>query len=307
MKKILIAIMLCAAALCAKVVNSGDLEKRNGLWYETKQTKPFSGTARAFYEGGQTRTELSFVEGVPEGPSKGYFPDGKLRSEGNFAQDKKTGVWKHYFENGNVQIVEEYSGDSCVVREYYESGILSMERVIKDGKLNGPLKWYYETGKPQGECNFTDDLQDGVETKYYEDGVTKKSEYAWVKGVITGRGAEYYPGGALRIEAQYKDDKKDGLYREFFEGGGLLGEVNFAGDKREGLLKQYDAAGKLILEVPYKDDLKEGLMKEYFPTGQVKTEAAFSKDLLNGFVKEYDEKGNVITTVEFRDNEPLVK
>ncbi|MDR1835346.1 MAG: toxin-antitoxin system YwqK family antitoxin, partial [Fusobacteriaceae bacterium] len=230
MRKVLMVLLLIGLTLSGKVVNSDQLVKKDGVWYEEAENQPFTGLAKGYYSDGKLRTELTFRDGVPDGPSKGYYVNGKLRSEGNFEKDKKAGVWQHYFENGAVQIREEYNGDKCVVRDYFENGNLSMERHIEGGKLNGPLTWYYENGALNGQCNFTEDVAEGIETRYFEDGKTKKSEYEYVQGNITGKGIEYYPNGKQAVEAHYVDAKKDGPYKGWFESGQLAVEIDYKAD-----------------------------------------------------------------------------
>jgi hypothetical protein len=67
----------------------------------------------------------------------------------------------------------------------------SSVRCLRNGQPDGPeIVWNPETGKPQAEL-------------------------VWKQGKKVGAARYFYPNGKLRIEANYLDDKEEGLHRQY--------------------------------------------------------------------------------------------
>jgi antitoxin component YwqK of YwqJK toxin-antitoxin module len=77
----------------------------------------------------------------------------------------------------------------------------------------------------------------------------------------------YYPNGQLKLEANFKDDKLEGI-------------------------KRYYESGKLKEEANYKDDKLEGIGREYYPSGQLKEDAYYKNGVMIS-QKRYDSDGNL--------------
>ena len=60
-----------------------------------------------------------------------------------------------------------------LVKFYYESGALESEANYKNGKQEGLEKWYYESGALKLEVNYKNDKEEGLEKVYYESGIFK--------------------------------------------------------------------------------------------------------------------------------------
>ena len=54
---------------------------------------------------------------------------------------------------------------------------------------------------------------------------------------------EFYPGGALKSEAEIRDGRRNGRYREYYEDGTLRLRGKYAGDKPRGTWKYYTSEG----------------------------------------------------------------
>lgn len=104
---------------------------------------------------------------------------------------------------------------------------------------------------------------------------------------------EYYESGQLKLEANFKDGKQNGISKAYYESGQLEGEGNFKDGKAEGISKAYYESGQLKQEVNYEDDKREGLAKEYYESGELQFEGNFKDDKPVGIGKTYDENGNI--------------
>ncbi len=102
---------------------------------------------------------------------------------------------------------------------------------------------------------------------------------------------EYYPSGQLKLEANFKDDKLEGIKR-YYEGGKLKEEANIKDYKLEGIYKRYYESGELKEEANYKDDKLEGIGKAYYESGQLKEDAYYKNGVMIS-QKRYDSDGNL--------------
>jgi len=68
---------------------------------------------------------------------------------------------------------------------------------------------------------------------------------------------------------QYKDDKKDGLWRTFYQNGQIKSEGKYAVGQKEGLHKKWQEDGILSLEGFYSNGKANGLMKWFHEKGHL--------------------------------------
>jgi len=83
---------------------------------------------------------------------------------------------------------------------------------------------------------------------------TRERPVMYYEGALfTGVGFDVYSDGQLKLEANYKDGKYDGLFKIYYENGQLKEEGNFKDGELDGLLKVYYENGQLKEERNYKD------------------------------------------------------
>lgn len=160
-----------------------------------------------YYENGQLKQEIPYVNLKPHGMVKEYYPTGQLKMEMPFKDGKLSGVVKEYDENGQIKLEHIYyengqkkrtqaylNGKPALAKEYYENGQVKVEPIFKNGKLE--VKEYYENGQVKVEASVEDGELDGMVNEYYENG-QKKSEATFQKGnLITKK--EFDENGQLK-------------------------------------------------------------------------------------------------------------
>ena len=57
-----------------------------------------------------------------------------------------------------------------IEREYYDSGALMQEYVVKNGRLNGFFRSYYPLGALRMSATYVDDLMEGPVEEFHENG-----------------------------------------------------------------------------------------------------------------------------------------
>lgn len=149
-----------------------------------------------------------------------------------------------------------------IEKEYYESGKLKAEFIIKNGEEDVIVKHYYENGKLQAEAPFKNKLIEGNLLAYDESG-NLQSETPHKKGVIDGIRKDYYEKGKLKSEIPYTNGLIEGIGRYYYESGKLLIEIPYTNSVIEGIGRDYYESGKLREEKPFKNNVADGISKIY--------------------------------------------
>ena len=136
--------------------------------------------------------------------------------------------------------------------EYYKSGKLAKEVLLKNGKPEGIWKEYYESGQFKLEIIFKNGKSEGVSKCYHEN-------------------------GQLEYEGIYKDGKKEGIWRIYFENGKLDREIIFEADyelisgrkylKCAGCDQQIEAPRDFCVECLKKIDKLKDMGYDHFKAG----------------------------------------
>lgn len=124
--------------------------------------------------------------------------------------ERKNGIW--YYNN------EIYSGKFI---DYYYSGRIQGEGILKNGKLEGLRKMYYQNGKLSVERNYSNSISDGLEKEYYEDG-TLKQKGIFIKGKEDGIWEMYFPNGQVEQKTNFRNGIVDGESIIYYSTGKIL-------------------------------------------------------------------------------------
>lgn len=201
-------------------------------------------------------------------------------------------------------------------RTYYKSGKLCVEKVLKNGKIDGEYKEYYENGQLKRKMKYNNGCEmdgesayrmvvekDGTVKSYYESGklqgtwhITEmKYDDTWkiYKGKMNGPYETYHENGQLEREANFKNDNMDGVYKFYGKNGKIFMISNYKDGKLEGQTKIYNINGVLLEEAFYKDGKANGLVKNYYEDGVIKSiEEYKNNDMINS--KYFDRSGKEI-------------
>ena len=118
---LILSCLLFTSGGWSKDINSDDLIKRDGLYYEKFTDVPFTGDIVGqeqgkirkgikvgkwigYYENGQLKYKSNYKDGKREGEYLTYQvdEDGKIWVKGNFKDGKRVGEWIHYYEDGRI-------------------------------------------------------------------------------------------------------------------------------------------------------------------------------------------------------------
>jgi antitoxin component YwqK of YwqJK toxin-antitoxin module len=132
---------------------------------------------------------------------------------------------------------------------------------------------------------------------------------------------EYNPGGTLILVTTYRNgyfqkeekinrvDKlglKQGLFKDFYDNDQAKTEGNYKDDKKDGIFKEYSMDGRVIKKEEYrngellvaqkKEEDKFEVKRQYYETGATKIVGTYKKGVPEGVFRQYDEKGNLAGT-----------
>ena len=139
-------------------------------------------------------------------------------------------------------------------------------------------------------CSETKERISNDKVTIVDDVCYLKADMSIVTGIVT----QAYEDGQLEREINYKDGKKDGLYKSWDKNGQLELEVNYKDGEFAGLAKSWHSNGQLESEINWKDGELDGLHIWWHSNGQLKTEANYKDGKQNGLYKSWDENGQRI-------------
>ena len=159
-------------------ITNGIIYKKNDLglinWEVCyNNTKEYEKT---WYDNGQLSSEYYYKDGgLLIDWVKEYYENGRLEHE-----IQTNGNIKWYYKNGKLKledvVIEGKITDSQHVyyrKTYYENGQLKSEKTFKNGKLDGPFKYFNLDGQLRSEGNFKQNKHCGL-WKYFYDPETKE-------------------------------------------------------------------------------------------------------------------------------------
>lgn len=258
-----------------------------------------------------------FENDVRERYAKTYFADGKIKRYIPFSGGLENGMAFEYNRDSLIILISEYRKGFLLSREYinrsdknglkqgvwkefYSNGVVRQETMYLNGKRNGYVKKYDETGTLVS-----------IEKYINDDPVTNAEE---LKEYEIRR--DYYPSGQVRIEGSYYNGKADGLRREYSEDGTIVKGYIFsrgimlsegitdAFGKKQGPWKEYYESGELLASGNYKNGLRTGEWTFYHRNGKTEQKGFFGpKESPDGEWTYYYESGNLLKKELYVDGE----
>ncbi|MFY0672775.1 MAG: hypothetical protein JXQ87_05200 [Bacteroidia bacterium] len=129
------------------------------------------------------------------------------------------------WENGSPKTeIEWFNKTDSTYRQlqYFENGNISLEMIFTNSELE-KLTGYYETGEIEGVFIY-ENGETIAGSEYYKNGQKMGEVPRELDGTINGHVAYYYENGNLRSEGEYKNDKRNGLWRDYDVQGNITSE-----------------------------------------------------------------------------------
>jgi len=210
-------------------------------------TNAQNGEVKEYYDNGQLKSSLNYLNGELDGLCKFYYENGQLQAITTAVNGSPIGMVKTYFENGQLKTVGEYGdgeNQEGIHKEYYENGNLKKTGAYIQGEEEGIHKDYYENGNLENSTTYKDGTKNGWAETYNEDGAPLKKGNIDLRNNGIGMGPEevgiwahwwYFENGQLEkkfLRDEYGDYQ--GAYELYYENGDLKEKGEYKDDERHG-------------------------------------------------------------------------
>ncbi|MEM7107447.1 MAG: toxin-antitoxin system YwqK family antitoxin [Bacteroidota bacterium] len=108
-------------------------------------------------------------------------------------------------------------------------------------------------------------------------------------------------------EANQKTGKKaakDGMIKQFYPGGKIKSEIEYKNGKRHGLAKRYYKNGQVHQEITYLNNVKDGEAKTYYENGQLYQLTPYENGYIQGYRLKYRDNGDLMAEIPYHYGEP---
>lgn len=160
--------------------------------------------------------------------------------------------------------------DLQICRKHFFNGRLQFRFTLKEGRLHGPGRMWYECGQLLREDPFYKGILHGRQSQWYDSGKFKKEAF-YRNNALHGRSREWYVHGQIKSECHYLMNKLDGESTEWYPNGIVKEVMPFVEGQRNGVNKEYTPNGQLLRKQLYLHDVKlTGKVQRLFESGQLK-------------------------------------
>lgn len=297
------------------------------------------------YPNGTVSSEGYLRNGKPDGYWKSYYVTGVLKSEGKRTSFLLDSVWIFYDQAGDTtEKINYLLGKRNGYYYKYQKDpvfgnyVYSTELFVGD-KKEGMARIFYPDGKLKQTIPYVNGKKDGLSREYDREGKVitlleyngdylisrEKINSVDATGLKQGKWLDFWPGGNIHIERNYRDDMLHGYYKEYDEKGKLLVTLLYDYGKVTGtemdssaeidIENRYNDGGKLIYSGAYKEGIPVGIHREFNEDGTVKNAKIYNDNGIlisegivdmegnrNGPWKDFSASGTVIAEGVYSDN-----
>ena len=172
-----------------------------------------------------------------------------------------------------------YSEDGLfngVMYDVNPKGVLVLESTIKDGKLNGLYKEWYENGELKIELNYINGVFDGLVVDDTYDVKFDGNVSSYNNKLLNGDVVIFYPNQNVQMFSEFKNGIPIGKTKLWYENGELWMEGNVInGLLVDGIVRMFYWNGQLEMEENYKNNVLDGLRRGWDTNGQLKFEQTY--------------------------------
>jgi antitoxin component YwqK of YwqJK toxin-antitoxin module len=277
--------------------NDGKIEQKSEFYEDIeingkKYHHVFHGVKENYKGNGKLDRKEKYYYGKKEGTWESYHTNGNVREINTYKNNLQTGKALAYDEEGNKTFEVNYNiikNDTIEIsvktgpEMRWDKNILLFETNYKDGKEDGTRKSYLKSGKLSSIMNFKDDLIQGENIEYYENGNVKTSK-------------QYY---SFYSALKEKKNNQIGWSYHFDESGQLKSKSYFDSTGTAAVHYNYNH-GKLL-----QFSVAKVIELNYFPTGELLSEKIISQYANMHFARHYYLNGN-IRKISFQNADNLI-
>lgn len=171
-----------------------------------KDGKP-TGELKRFYENGEVKAIMNFKEESDTADATLYYQNGEKAAEGTYIGQKRHGEWRFYsYYDQTLKAIEHYNQGikEDISKSFYSSGQVAQELKWQNDKENGAWKQYFESGLLKLQALFKDGNLHGDYMVYHPNG-EKYVEGQYKNGLMEGDWIYYNEDGSVKAEITYQN------------------------------------------------------------------------------------------------------
>ena len=200
-----------------------------------------------YFKDGKVSSEGYIRNGKPDGYWKTYYPTGVLKSEGNRKNFLLDSTWVFYNSYGDTLEKINYlygkrNGYSYTLntdrndKPEFIGNIIAKELYVND-KKEGKAYYYLNDGTLLKIENYNNDRLDDLSYEFDKSGKII-TILRYNKGILIERD---------KINRFNDENEKQGTWKEFYTDLNVRVEENYNNGKKNGLYKEFDEAGRITL------------------------------------------------------------
>lgn len=129
---------------------------------------------------------------------------------------------------------------------YHSNGQVERTAYVKDGNLEGTVKYYEYNGALSKTMDFNNGRANGYEVEYFTTNNTIYKKNLYKNGRLNGLSTHYHANGNIKGEYNYKDGVLNGLTKRYYSNGQLDDTGNYSNGKKVGKWDYYTKNGDFI-------------------------------------------------------------
>ncbi len=252
----------------------------------------------ALFPDGTPQIAGSYKDGKLDGPWQRSYPSGKIAEQGAYIVGEKDGQWRQFGPTGAVLGEYELARGTGIERRWYDDGPLYMERTLKSGEPNGPLRVFDHSGKAVIEASQFGTRYDGLRAVGTKNSVRLEERFA--HGVRQGV-RQLWAFGTLLVDERYdRRGRLDGPFSSWRDRKTPRVQGAYERGQRVGMWSWFDRSNNKEREGEYRADKKVGPWFEWLENKLISS-STYSNGRLDGEFVTFDKNGNELGRLAFKD------
>lgn len=165
-----------------------------------------------------------------------------------------------------------------------------------EGKFQGQYLRYSSSGLLEVSCNYLDGKLDGPVIYYYPDGKSISKTATYKNGVLSGRENLYYPSGTLKTSFINESGVITNVTCYYEDGTLAIDHAMQENSRKYDSVFYYDN-GQIMEESHCSTNIIH--YKAYYRNGQLRKEGQYTEGAMLGTWRYYDEAGNQTREIRY--------
>ena len=215
------------------------------------------GVYESFFDNGNRDTIKNFKSGKLDGKHEEYYENGQIKLKSFYTNGFIDGEHAEYYSNGQLKLKHFKTNGQSIGDHtgYYSDGNLKYLKSYNEDHLIMYSKKQNKFNQIEEELNFIDGKKNGIINKFYDTGEILKEEL-YKNNNLHGAIKYYYKNGNIDSIENYINGKKEGYQEFFFENGNRESKTYYKNNLITSI-DEWDENGKKTYESRYKNGIKE--------------------------------------------------